>query len=626
MDWCQTVDNVSMSLERIQADLASQIIARFLQMRKPSPRHPLVVMVRDGSILDEMEMRSLIRAENNRADYFPTLGTFALLSDEDERLDYARIGMVRVLYTLANLYETREPSTTYTREELIGYVKDRYDNVDPDQVSLGLYLSIPEFGAIRSFGRTDDGTQIQSFTIAEQVLKIDNPEAAWLDRVALSRKNASALSSALSLGTSALPETESVDLNDQERGSETGFDKKAEPAGRHPKVFISYAWESDEHRSWVRRFATRLRADGIDASLDQWDLEPGDNRFQFMEKIASVDSVVIVCTSRYAEKSNARLDGVGYESNIITSGIAEQAGRQKFIPVLRSGTFSSSVPVWLKHANAINLSDDPFSEDEYRKLLRTLHRKKQMAPPLGAIPTFENEPEAAEPIVVRSVRTAALPARMQLSDELGIKEHELLDAAANDPSGQISHRRPIGRDILQAGDKSFLAGVDRKTEAAWMAALRALEMRGLIQPASPERHFYSVTDAGYKISAELGRFRRWKTKAVELAANYVGREPDSISIPCTGVVVLPASYYEDNVGADGGVMRSVKRDTSLWVEDIDSTLLKDLGWEANAVSFVDEETQEAKDFQIHPIASLERGSLLLEIPGGHRLKAVDPSL
>ncbi len=289
---------------------------------------------------------------------------------------------------------------------------------------------------------------------------------------------------------------------------------------------------------------------------------------------------------RYAEKSNARLDGVGYESNIITSGIAEQAGRQKFIPVLRSGTWASSVPVWLKHANAINLSDNPYSEDEYRKLLRTLHRKTLSAPPLGAIPTFEDEPEPGEPVAMRSIGMGAIPGLVRLSDELGIKEHELLDAAANDPSGQISHRRPIGRDILQVGGKSFLAGVDRKTEAVWMAALRALEVRGLIQTTSPERHFYSVTDAGYKVSEELGRFCRWKARAVELAAHYIGRKPDCISIPCTGAVeVRPLTTK--TTSADGSIMRSIKRDTSLWVEGIDSSLLKGLGWEANAVSFVD---------------------------------------
>ncbi len=357
-----------MSFEKVQADLAVRIIARFLQMGLPSPRHPLVVLIRDGSILDEMETHSLIRAENNRTEYFPTLGTFALLDDSDEKLQYARLGVVRVLYTLINLYETRDCSTTYSREELIGHVRDRYDSVDPDQISLGLYLAASEFRALRSFGRSEDGTQIRSFTIAEEVLKIADPES------------------------SLQSQSEAVGINDSSDEGEIQYPEEVQSTAKHPKVFVSYAWEGEEHQDWVRKFATRLRHDGVDVSLDQWDLEPGDNRLQFMEKVASVDSVVIVCTPLYAEKSNARQAGVGYESNIITSGIAEKTGRQKYIPVLRSGGWASSVPVWLKHAIGADLTGDLYSDTEYRKLLRTLHRKRVSTPKLGPfLPSKTNQ-------------------------------------------------------------------------------------------------------------------------------------------------------------------------------------------------------------------------------------------
>ena len=39
-----------------------------------------------------------------------------------------------------------------------------------------------------------------------------------------------------------------------------------------PRAFVSYSWDSDAHRRWVRDFATRLRRDGVDAALDQWSL------------------------------------------------------------------------------------------------------------------------------------------------------------------------------------------------------------------------------------------------------------------------------------------------------------------------------------------------------------------
>ena len=43
----------------------------------------------------------------------------------------------------------------------------------------------------------------------------------------------------------------------------------------HPKVFISYSHDSPEHRRWVSELAVKLRHNGIDAILDQWDLGSG---------------------------------------------------------------------------------------------------------------------------------------------------------------------------------------------------------------------------------------------------------------------------------------------------------------------------------------------------------------
>ena len=41
----------------------------------------------------------------------------------------------------------------------------------------------------------------------------------------------------------------------------------------HPRrIFITYAWEDDDYRQLVKRFAARLRCDGINARLDAWDL------------------------------------------------------------------------------------------------------------------------------------------------------------------------------------------------------------------------------------------------------------------------------------------------------------------------------------------------------------------
>ena len=44
----------------------------------------------------------------------------------------------------------------------------------------------------------------------------------------------------------------------------------------HPKVFISYAWGSEDYRLKVRSFATDLMENGIDCfAMSQWYFERG---------------------------------------------------------------------------------------------------------------------------------------------------------------------------------------------------------------------------------------------------------------------------------------------------------------------------------------------------------------
>ena len=165
-----------MPLDPLKVEIASKVTARFLNLRQPSPRKPLAVLIRNGGILDEMELRGLVRAEKNRTEYFPILGTFAILDENDEKYIKARDGVIKVLHTLVNLYEVDDSSTQYTCEELIKRVRALYDSVDPDEISLGLYLSVSGFGAVQSYGLSPDGIQVTSFTIAEQVLKIVDPQ------------------------------------------------------------------------------------------------------------------------------------------------------------------------------------------------------------------------------------------------------------------------------------------------------------------------------------------------------------------------------------------------------------------------------------------------------------------
>jgi hypothetical protein len=58
-------------------------------------------------------------------------------------------------------------------------------------------------------------------------------------------------------------------------------------------AFISYSWDDDAHREWVRALAARLRADGVDVSIDRWVAVPGDQLTVFMEgsTLWSIDQI-----------------------------------------------------------------------------------------------------------------------------------------------------------------------------------------------------------------------------------------------------------------------------------------------------------------------------------------------
>lgn len=148
------------------------------------------------------------------------------------------------------------------------------------------------------------------------------------------------------------------------------------------KAFISYAWESDELRTWVLDLATRFRADGVDVTLDQWHLAPGDQLPQFMEEAVRTNNyVLIVCTPTYKAKSDARLGGVGYEGDIMTAEVMADKQHRKFIPVLRLGEWQESAPSWLRGKVFVDMRQAA-PETGYTDLLATILGTRQQAPPV----------------------------------------------------------------------------------------------------------------------------------------------------------------------------------------------------------------------------------------------------
>jgi TIR domain len=164
-----------------------------------------------------------------------------------------------------------------------------------------------------------------------------------------------------------------------------------------PRALLSYSWDSEEHNKWVLDFAGRLQGEsGIQILLDQWYLQAGDDRLHFMEQgVSTSDFVIVVCTATFAERANQRQGGVGYESMVITGELAQHILANKFIPVLRTGGWSTSLPAYLQSRLGVDLRGDPYSSAQYEQLLRVLHGEPIQPPGIGPKPVFDSKRSVA---------------------------------------------------------------------------------------------------------------------------------------------------------------------------------------------------------------------------------------
>ena len=176
-----------------------------------------------------------------------------------------------------------------------------------------------------------------------------------------------------------------------------------------PSAFISYSQDNQEHKRWVLELATRLRGNGVDAVLDQWDLGPGGDLPHFMEQsIAKANRIVMICTERYVEKANRGDGGVGYEKMILTADLHRQIDSKRVIPVIRQ-TGSYVLPTFMSTKFYIDLSSADQLETGFDLLLRELLGAPLFQKPtLGAAPTLlpMNAPRPTLPDPVTQLVTA----------------------------------------------------------------------------------------------------------------------------------------------------------------------------------------------------------------------------
>ena len=157
----------------------------------------------------------------------------------------------------------------------------------------------------------------------------------------------------------------------------------------HPKVFISYAWGSEDYKIKVLSFATDLMNDGIEVILDQWSLKEGNDTYAFMEQSATdptITNVLILLDPVYEKKANGRDGGVGTETQIIS--------QEKFLPVIFERGIKGEIPKpqYLKTMFHFDLTQEEKYDLEYRRLVKRLYGIEIVEKPeLGKKPSWLDE-------------------------------------------------------------------------------------------------------------------------------------------------------------------------------------------------------------------------------------------
>lgn len=180
------------------------------------------------------------------------------------------------------------------------------------------------------------------------------------------------------------------------------------PTIEKPKVFISYAWGSQEYQDRVVALSRELVSDGIDVLLDKWNLKEGHDTYAYMEQSVTnsdVTNVLILLDPIYAQKADDRSGGVGTETQIISPEIYNNVTQEKFLPIVMERDENGGIPkpAYLRGLLHFDLSDPDRYDVEYQRLVKRLYGIEIIAKPsVGKMPRWVTE----DSVVASSTRTA----------------------------------------------------------------------------------------------------------------------------------------------------------------------------------------------------------------------------
>jgi hypothetical protein len=596
--------NVQTIQDSVPSELVKQtlrtLVANFLSTLAGTPVHKVEAALGPGrKTLPELMWMDFLWSSDGS--YFPAYCSLYLLGEpawsEHERHIHSFLEFAK------DLYAERGGGPYKLRDICVALGDGRTAPIQPTSLIVGAHFS-------RSFGNyyhSFQGSPVVDLTHVQSGTAIEIPEIRFhltpniLDYRHLDASWEEQIKSRLVRAQPSSPAGPAALRKESENVSEQSHD-----------VFISHA---SEDKGYCGPLVEALEKAGILVWFDKTALKWGDDLRSTIDRGLSNCRYGIVIFSKAFLK---RKKWTEYELSSLFA--LEKVGEKRILPIWHGVTHDDLLEYSAGLADRLAKvsSSDSFEDivDSLREMLgRAAPDALREVNGTAKVETSEGHERirsnAKHTITVAhaNYRAEILGSPLYTSDDLSVKEIELLWCASKEP-GDILHNITLDGESIRVNGRQFLAGVDARTGAEWVAAFRKLEKRGYVEPLSYDSDFFRVTGDGYQAADALEGFARWDARYVVLRAPYIGYKlSDEFRLSCTGVIALPAYYFDDQIAADGTIQRSVKEPPSLIVEGIDSKPA--LTWTPTEIEFFDNASKMLKIFGFEGMQFLRPGSLRL---------------
>lgn len=154
-------------------------------------------------------------------------------------------------------------------------------------------------------------------------------------------------------------------------------------AADEPRVFVSYAHESAEHKDQVLTFATFLREAGISAVLDVWSADARRDWYAWaIREMTDADFVLVVASERYrrwgdGSGPSAEHRGVQSEAALLRELVYSDRDvwLPKILPVMLPGHEMKQIPLFLQPTTASHYELTSYTTAGAEDLLRVILRQ-----------------------------------------------------------------------------------------------------------------------------------------------------------------------------------------------------------------------------------------------------------